>query len=278
LPPEQQDVENIKKVDSLLEYKVYRAQQGDTVRSGKFSIVLDSITLNSKNKGYTAQENDLAIAGNFTIMHEDADSSKQAYPTLLVRKGLLYGMSDQVNDYNVRIRLRPTSIDTLVPSDENLKYEPLVLHPSETQTWHGLTFTLEGIDKNAAHPSYTSAEGDIAFNAVLQITDKRGKRHIARPLYLIREGRPFNLKAYLPNLGLHVRLERIEPNKEEFNFFVAQPFEDQKITFEFAEEVPRNDYIVLEAILFPGINLFWAGTMIMLGGMFLGMYKRLRRK
>jgi cytochrome c-type biogenesis protein CcmF len=54
--------------------------------------------------------------------------------------------------------------------------------------------------------------------------------------------------------------------------------ETPMLPIEIAEDAPRNDYIVLEAILFPGINLFWAGSLIMLFGMFLGMYKRLRKR
>src|SRR5688500_1668515 len=66
LPPEQQDIENIAKVDSLLEYKLLHIAPGDTVRQGKFTIRLDSISLGSKHSGYTPEENDLALSGNLT--------------------------------------------------------------------------------------------------------------------------------------------------------------------------------------------------------------------
>jgi cytochrome c-type biogenesis protein CcmF len=85
------------------------------------------------------------------------------------------------------------------------------------------------------------------------------------------------MKAYVPDLGVHMRLERIDPQKEEFHVYLAKLQGETRLPLEIAEEVPRNDYIVLEAILFPGINLFWAGSLIMLLGMFLGMYKRLKK-
>lgn len=278
LPPEQQDVENIRKTDSLLKYTAYTVRAGDTIHSGKFSLVLDSLVLGSHHPGYEEQDNDLAISANFTVSHLEVKDKYQARPTLLVRKGLLYGLSDQINEFNLRVRLSPSSMDTLVPQDDALNYEPFVLHPDETKTFNGLTYTLTGIDNKADHASYTPQEGDIAFNAVLKVTDSRGRTRTASPLYLIRDGRPYNLKDYLPELGLHIRLEKIEPNKEEFTFYVAQPIRDPKLTVEVADEVPRNDYIVLEAILFPGINIFWAGSIIMMGGIFIGMYKRLRKK
>jgi cytochrome c biogenesis factor len=38
------------------------------------------------------------------------------------------------------------------------------------------------------------------------------------------------------------------------------------IPFELAENVQRSDYVVLEAIIFRGINLVWAGSLLMLFG------------
>jgi cytochrome c-type biogenesis protein CcmF len=74
-----------------------------------------------------------------------------------------------------------------------------------------------------------------------------------------------------------MRLENINPETEEFTLLVARSMEAPALIIEAAEEAPRNDFIVLKAVLFPGINLFWAGSIIMLGGMFLGMFKRLRK-
>ncbi len=277
LPPEQQDVANVAKTDSLLKYNLFHVMPGDSVVTGKFKIRLDSISLSTKHPGYVSEENDLALAGNLTISHEDQEGSKKVFPTLLVRKGLLYGMSDQINDYNIRVRLQSSSIDSLVPVDQSLKYEALEIHPSETKIWKGLNITMRGVDNKVAHPNYTAEENDIAIHAVLDIKTESGKTYVARPLYYIRGGSPFNMKAYIPDLGLHVRLERIEPEKEEFHLLLAQPVIKPALAIEMAEDVPRNDYIVLEAILFPGINLFWAGSLIMLIGMFFGMYKRLRK-
>jgi cytochrome c-type biogenesis protein CcmF len=277
LPPEQQDVANVKKTDSLLQYQTYYLGSGDSVRSGKFTYKLDSISLTSRNPAYTFEENDITLAANITIRHDDQPDAKQGYPTLLVRKGLLYGMSDQINDFNVRMRLASSSLDSLMPPEDRLPYKQIIIHQGEQVSWKNLNIRMRGIDKNVSHPSYESLEGDIAIHAVLDIRDHKGNLYTAKPLYFIRDGSPYNLKAFIPNLGLHIRLERIEPEKEAFHIYLAQLVANPKLTIEIAEDVPRNDYIVLEAILFPGINLFWGGSLIMLVGMFIGMYKRLRK-
>ena len=48
------------------------------------------------------------------------------------------------------------------------------------------------------------------------------------------------------------------------------------LPIEVAENFAREDYIVLEAILFPGINFFWLGTLLMMFGLGLGAWQRRR--
>jgi cytochrome c-type biogenesis protein CcmF len=297
LPPEKQDVANVEKIDSMLEYKTYFVRSGDSIQVGEYSLRVDSVMLGTHHDGYEAQENDLVVSANIAVRENkegkaiNADtmtaqqngasarnkSTQFIHPTLFVRKGLLYGLSDQVNDYNLRVRLKASTIDSLLPLDDNLQYEPLVVSQGGSIHWKDLLITMTGIDKEIDHPNYKAEEGDIAIQGVFEVTGKNGITHEARPLYFIRDGRGLNMKAYIPDLAFHIRIETIDPKKEEFHLAVAKSMEDPKVAIEVAEKAPRNDYIVLEAILFPGINLFWAGSLIMLFGIFLGFYKRVRQ-
>lgn len=277
LPPEQQDKANLQKVDSMLKYNLHTLMIGDTSHIGSYTVRLDSITLGTNNKEYVKEEDDLVLSGNLTVTDSTGTRHQTIYPTLVVRKGLMYSMTDQVNDFNLRARLSPAAMDSLMPMDDALSYEPLTFKNGETKTWKDLTLTMQGIDRNVNHPNYKAEEGDIAIQGIFRITKKGIADHIARPLFFIRDGSPLNMKAFIPDLGLHLKLERIDPEKEEFYVYVAKSSDVPGLAVEFAKDVPRNDYIVLEAILFPGINLFWSGSLIMLLGMFLGLYKRLRR-
>ncbi len=278
LPPEQQDRANLSKVDSMLHYTTYYLTPGDTVDAGPYHLRLDSILMGSDNSEYEPEEGDLVLSGIVTVFDSVWKEQKSIYPTLIVRKGLLYSLTDQVNDYNLRARLRATSLDSIFPMEDKLSYAPLTVKANVPSVWNELKITLEGIDKNIDHPDYVAAPGDIAIQAVLHIKNQNGKSYTARPLYFIRDESPFNLKAFVPDLGLHIKLERIDPEKEEFHLSLSRLSVKPKLPVEIAQDVPRNDYIVLEAILFPGINLFWAGSLIMLAGLFIGMYKRLVKK
>jgi cytochrome c-type biogenesis protein CcmF len=184
-------------------------------------------------------------------------------------------MTDQVNPFNLRVRLRGEGIDTLLPDDNALDYSPLTLKQAETLDWQDLRITMVGVDKNLTHPNYTPVPGDIAIHGVLRVEDAAGRVYLARPLFYIRDGRPMSLKDFIPDLGVHVRLEQIDPATETFRFFIARPYRRFALPLEVALDAPRNDFIVLQAILFPGINLFWAGSLLMLLGLFVGMAKRL---
>jgi len=277
LPPEQQDRANLEKIDSSLDYKLHFLAPGMTRKVGSYNIRLDSILLGTNHREYDREEDDLVLSGIVTVTDSAGTRSEKIYPTLIVRKGLLYSLTDQVNDFNIRGRLKASALDSLFPMDDKLAYEPLVIKSGETKTWNDLALTLQGIDKTIDHPNYRSMEGDIAIQAVVSIKGKDNKTHIARPLYFIRDGSPLNMKAYVPDIGLHMKLERIDPEKEEFHLYLARLSDTPLLPLEIAQDAPRNDYIVLEAILFPGINLFWAGSLIMLMGMFIGLYKRLRK-
>lgn len=278
LPPEVQDRANLKQVDSMLHYNLRYLAPGDTARFGGYTVRLDSIMLGSLNKEYEPEEDDLVLSGILTISDSTGTQNTRIYPTLIVRKGLLYSLSDQINAYGLRSRLRAASMDSIFPLDQELQYEPLIVKAHEARTWKDLTLTLDGIDKNIDHPDYKAVEGDIAIQGIIRIQDPHGKTHLARPLFFIRDGSPLNYKAFIPDLGLHIKLEKIDPAKEEFYLSVARLSDQPRLPVEIALDVPRNDYIVLEAILFPGINLFWAGSLIMLAGMFIGLYKRLVKK
>jgi cytochrome c-type biogenesis protein CcmF len=291
LPPEQLDAANVPKLDSMLEYKPFFVQAGQSFESENFYFTLDSIILGSAHEGYISEPNDLPISAIVTAKPKEGNSlfrkrrtndslaieQRTIHPTLIIRKGLLYGLSDQVNDYNLRVRIQSATVDSLIPLDEKLPFELLTIRSGETLNWKGMRIRMGGIDKNIDHPNYSPQDGDVAIQAIFHI-ESDDRHYTARPLYYIRDSRALNMKAFVPDLALHLRLESIDPQKEEFHLLIARSMAKPGITLEVAEQAPRDDYIVLEAILFPGINLFWAGSILMLSGMFLGFYKRLRKK
>src|SRR5690606_38746977 len=96
---------------------------------------------------------------------------------------------------------------------------------------------------------------------------------------MIRGSSPFNLKDEVRGLGLHFRFVKINPETEEIEVLIAQKENKMdQIPIELAKKSFRSDYIVLETIVFPGINLFWLGTTMMMAGLAVSMFRRRREK
>ena len=68
--------------------------------------------------------------------------------------------------------------------------------------------------------------------------------------------------------GIYSRFMSVNPSDETFDLALGiKSGSEWGVPFNIAENVPREDFIVLETIIFPGINLFWLGSVIMLMGM-----------
>ena len=79
--------------------------------------------------------------------------------------------------------------------------------------------------------------------------------------------------------GLHFRFTGIDPNSESIEVMIAQDEQkDAPVPVEIAKKSFRTDYIVLESIIFPGINLFWLGSVMMMLGLGFGMFIRMQRR
>ena len=77
---------------------------------------------------------------------------------------------------------------------------------------------------------------------------------------------------------MHFQFVKIDPSTGTVTINIAQYEKKDKIPFVLAANSFRDDYIVLEAVVFPGINLVWLGTCMMMLGLFVGMGRRLREK
>jgi cytochrome c-type biogenesis protein CcmF len=92
---------------------------------------------------------------------------------------------------------------------------------------------------------------------------------------VIRGAQPLSFKDDVPALGLHFRFEKVDPATGQMTISAALASGEQRsIPIDVAENAARSDYIVLEAIIFPGINLVWIGSILMLVGLALGLWRR----
>ncbi len=228
---------------------------------------------------YHAKEGDLALGVKLRVQRLDQDTAYTIMPVIALRGQLIYTFPSQINELNVKVRLTDELLDALFVPEEALNYQAYTLREGDAFTLDDYQFRFSGFNKRPEHPGYSPEKGDIAVSAKVDVRGPEGERFEAEPVYFIRDSRPYNLKAHLAEQGLHIRFTSIDPRTESVTLRVAhqQPAEEG-IPVQVATNSLRSDWIVMQAIEFPGINLFWLGSVLMMVGLFLSMIYRMRQR
>jgi cytochrome c-type biogenesis protein CcmF len=249
----------------------------DTSVIKTYQVALRELDRAPHHPEYHPDPDDITLGATVAIRREGDDSTYVVHPMLALRGQLVYSYPAQINDLGVKVRLEDSIFETVFGAEESLDYQTFSFKRGEEATLNGYRLQFVGFNREPEHPNYRPDEDDIAVSAMIAVQAPDGQVYGAQPVYLIRDSRPLNLKDEVPAVGLHFRFVGIDPQTETIELLAAQaPPEARLIPIEVATNSLRSDYIVLEAIVFPGINLFWLGTSLMMIGLFMGMFYRLR--
>ena len=122
---------------------------------------------------------------------------------------------------------------------------------------------LKSLDNKLDLKKYNLKEGDIAVGAVLKIIDSAHNTYTAEPVYIISGNQIETIDDTVSNAGLKFTFSKIDPKSHKLDIVIA-------------EGKPKaKDYIVMEAIIFPYINVLWFGCLIMILGTTLAIRQRI---
>ncbi|MDX1942301.1 MAG: cytochrome c biogenesis protein CcsA [Saprospiraceae bacterium] len=258
-------------------YDTVRIKDQDTFVLKRYDVQVEKINYSPSNNDYEPQQGDVTIGATIIIKREDEDSIYTAEPMLAGRGQLVYSYPVQINDLSTKVRLNDAIFNRAFLFDEQLDYKEYNLKQGEKTTLEDLEIELVQLVPRPEHPDYQPQAGDIALGAMLNVKAKDGTVYLAKPIYLIRGNQGLGIKDAIQSLGLNIGFSKFDPNTETAQFLIAkaeQP-QDFKIPVEVATDSLRSDYIVLEAIEFPGINFFWIGTTLMMIGLTVSMMHRI---
>jgi cytochrome c-type biogenesis protein CcmF len=119
------------------------------------------------------------------------------------------------------------------------------------------------VEKNTQ--KYHLKKNDLALRAKLRILDSEKKTFFAEPLFIIRDSSLIiSEDTFVSDLGMKFSFKKIDP-------------ETGKITISYAENANnQKEFIVMQAIVFPMINILWIGTLFLLVGTILAIRHRYR--
>ena len=164
--------------------------------------------------------------------------------------------------YVSALPMSETDPEAAQAQEDSLQYVEYIVSEKDTMFTSEHYITFDGFSQSPTHEDYKAQPGDIPVAAQLTVhkmdTDSVWK---AEPVYLIRNNFGLSIDDKIDELGLRFRFNKVDP-------------EARKMTFEIAEGKPRSEYIVMQAILFPGINLVWLGSIMMMTGLAMGMVRR----
>lgn len=279
IPPEHGDVEKAKAKEDSLRYNLWTIPAQDTIRMEKNTAVLLSWEMEANHPDYKPEEGDLCLTARIGFIDEEGDTILTCSPAIVLRDNLVYTYPSRLDALGIKARLSEAVFDGYLASESDLNYTIHEIGQGDSLIFQGYLIKHIGYDRSPDHPLYRPEEEDIAVAAQLAISSPvNGMTETLEPVFLIRDSQPFNLKSYSPASGIHARFAKLDPNTGKISLMLAKQAGHMGFPVEVAENFEREDYIVLEAIIFPGINMFWLGSLLMMMGLAIGAGNRIVRR
>lgn len=120
---------------------------------------------------------------------------------------------------------------------------------------------LKGVNSNTEAEKIDVNNFQVLLGAELKVYTL-SKEYDAMPMYGVQNNSATSYEALVDEAKLKFRFVGVNP-------------QNQKVTILSYEQDMSGDFVIMKAIVFPWINLVWAGTIIMIVGFFLSIIKRM---
>jgi cytochrome c-type biogenesis protein CcmF len=202
-----------------------------------------------------------------------------------------YRPGEKLFDLNPRIQLNPEFGNVAEPSTKRYWNKDIYTHirwaelevdtdmagfrsPTEVQLAIGDTALVGStsvrlnqlsVVKDEEREKYRIAPNDLAVKARIGIKTPKGEVYEVEPLYILRDSiLPVPDPVIQDESGMRVNFEKIDPVTGKHTFLVAERFSN------------RKEFIVMQAIQFPMINILWIGCIIMFLGTLMAIRHRIK--
>ncbi len=255
---------SVKSIDeSFSDETNIRIDQGDTLKMGDYYVtytgkrkegknILYAIEYLSKDvdtKKYTPQFTLHPIIQLNPQMGNVAEPSTKHFLNKDIYTHITYADPNTLKDENPGGKYAMTRTNTVAIGDK--------MYSSRD------TITLVSLDSHIDLKKYSLKESDIAVGAVLSITDSSHNTYRAEPIYIISGNEVGTIDDTVSKAGLKFTFSKIDPKTHKLDIGIAEA------------KLVAKDYIVMEAIIFPYINILWFGCLIMILGTTLAIRQRI---
>ena len=124
---------------------------------------------------------------------------------------------------------------------------------------------LKSLQKDLDKSEYHLQDSDLAVAAVLEIQDVNKKIYTTKPVFVIRDFNIYSYDSVIDDLGLRFSFSKIDPATGKIELAVSE------------KKANKKDFIIMKAIVFPGINILWLGCILMIIGSLIAIRKRIKQ-
>jgi cytochrome c-type biogenesis protein CcmF len=137
-------------------------------------------------------------------------------------------------------------------------------HMNDTIFSDNAIIKIDSITTNLTEQEYSANDSLLVVTAVLKATDINGRVYRATPKYILKQNMVMPDEFVLDELGLKFVFWKINPNEGSIEIQMAEKVSNAK------------DFVVLEAYMFPFINVLWLGCLVMVIGTIVAIIERRR--
>jgi len=158
----------------------------------------------------------------------------------------------------------------LVIGDQSKKDDYTEPH-NEMLSVHDTTFSsnsiiiLDSLSLAVDKKSLSLADSTIAVAACFRAIDMNGKTYFAKPIFTIQNASIQPIESEIKELGVKFVFWKIHTNTNQIEISISE------------NKSKQRDFIVMEATIFPGINILWMGCIIMIIGTLIAMRDRIKQ-
>lgn len=231
-------------------------EKGKSLRMGDYEITYKADSTQWVNNYYQVHYKKINPATNEVLYEFDLYPNAQINPKmgLVANPDTKHYISHDVFTYV-----------SSVPKEKSTKFINEKVHevrPGDTIYTNNGYAILSEINSNAREANTNIENLSLLIAAELTVHTLNGV-YKATPMYGIRENAEVKFESIVDQAHLRFRFLGVDPKKK-------------TISIETAELDTSGDFIIMKAIVFPWINLVWAGTIIMIIGFMMAIFRRMK--
>lgn len=168
-------------------------------------------------------------------------------------------------DVYTHVTYADLNVDTASSKDTYASPKNFVGHVTDSIFTSNAIVVIESLKTNLTESEYRKNDSLLEVTAVLRCIDARGREYRAFPKFIIRNSTVIPEEDKVDALGLKFHFWKINPEEGSIEITVSEKTSNQK------------DFIVLEAYVFPYINVLWLGCLVMAVGTLIAVIERAKK-